>query len=110
MIMFKKYRDAVTNQENEAIINRLMKYRVGNDNGKENISSITKDNKGSSNNNDNNFVNKSVQERDNIVGNYECDTQKVHYRKGMRRLRRNIKSGKVDLQDVPFLTQTSNYF
>ena len=97
-------------EENEAIINRLMKSSVGkDDNIKDNISSITKDNKGSANNNDNNFVNKSIQERDNIVGNCEWDTQKVHYRKGMRRLRRNIKSGKVDLQDIPFLTQTTNY-
>ena len=53
--------------------------------------------------------NKIVQKQKSIVGNNGMEIQKTHYRKGMRRLRRNIKTGKVNLQDVPFLTQTINY-
>ena len=83
-------------EENEAIFNHLTKSRVGRD---------VSDQDGE----DHFLNNSSLIRHDRIAENDVGETQKIYYRKGMRRLRRNIKSGKVDLQDVPVLTQTSAY-
>lgn len=119
-------------EENDAIFNRLMKSKVSdnnynndndynNNNNRDRNTGIGGNNDSYSHNGDyNDFVNTSsssiqeqknkiVQKQKSIVGNNGMEIQKTHYRKGMRRLRRNIKTGKVNLQDVPFLTQTINY-
>ena len=83
-------------EENEAIFYHLTKSRVG-----RNVS----DQDGE----DHFLNNSSLIRHDRIAENDVGETQKIYYRKGMRRLRRNIKSGKVDLQDVPVLIQTSAY-
>merc|ERR1712146_87414 len=54
-------------------------------------------------------VDDDLKRKSDNAKNCSGDLQRSHYRKGMRRLRRNIKTGKIDLTDVPYLTQTSAY-